>query len=65
MDNTTVTVTKRVLILTVTLLPMLGTIFIDNWRWQGVPFHFMTGKKMPYTSAEVVIKLKASTTTLV
>jgi len=36
-----------------------GTIFIDNWRWQGVPFHFMTGKKMPYTCAEVVIKLKA------
>jgi glucose-6-phosphate 1-dehydrogenase len=36
-----------------------GDIFIDNWRWKGVPFHFMTGKKMPYTCAEVVIKLKA------
>ena len=25
-----------------------GDIYIDNWRWQGVPFYFMTGKKMPY-----------------
>jgi len=36
-----------------------GDIYIDNWRWQGVPFHFMTGKKMPYGCVEVVIKLKA------
>ena len=36
-----------------------GDIFIDNWRWKGVPFHFMTGKKLPYQCAEVVIKLKA------
>ena len=36
-----------------------GDIYIDNWRWKGVPFHFMTGKKMPYTCAEVVVKLKA------
>ena len=36
-----------------------GDLYIDNWRWQGVPFHFMTGKKMPYQCVEVVIKLKA------
>ena len=36
-----------------------GDIYIDNWRWQGVPFHFLTGKKMPYGCVEVVIKLKA------
>ena len=36
-----------------------GDIYIDNWRWQGVPFYFMTGKKMPYQCVEVVIKLKA------
>ena len=36
-----------------------GDIYIDNWRWEGVPFHFMTGKKMPYQCCEVVIKLKA------
>ena len=36
-----------------------GDIYIDNWRWKGVPFHFMTGKKMPYQCVEVVVKLKA------
>ena len=36
-----------------------GDIYIDNWRWQGVPFYFMTGKKMPYQCVEVVLKLKA------
>ena len=36
-----------------------GSLFIDNWRWKGVPFRFMTGKKMPYQCVEVVIKLKA------
>ena len=36
-----------------------GTLFIDNWRWKGVPFRFMTGKKMPYQCVEVVVKLKA------
>jgi glucose-6-phosphate 1-dehydrogenase len=35
-----------------------GDIYIDNWRWYGVPFNFMTGKKLPYQCAEVVIKLK-------
>ena len=36
-----------------------GDLYIDNWRWKGVPFHFMTGKKMPYQCAEVVVKLKS------
>ena len=36
-----------------------GTLYVDNWRWEGVPFRFMTGKKMPYQCVEVVIKLKA------
>ena len=36
-----------------------GDLYIDNWRWQGVPFYFMSGKKMPYQCVEVVIKLKA------
>jgi glucose-6-phosphate 1-dehydrogenase len=36
-----------------------GDLYIDNWRWKGVPFHFMTGKKMPYQGVEVVIKLKS------
>ena len=36
-----------------------GDLYIDNWRWEGVPFHFMSGKKMPYQCVEVVVKLKA------
>jgi len=36
-----------------------GDLYIDNWRWQGVPFYYLTGKKMPYKCVEVVIKLKA------
>jgi len=36
-----------------------GDIYVDNWRWQGVPFYYMTGKKMPYQCVEVVVKLKA------
>ena len=35
-----------------------GSLYVDNWRWKGVPFRFMTGKKMPYQCVEVVIKLK-------
>ena len=36
-----------------------GTLYVDNWRWEGVPFRVLTGKKMPYQCVEVVIKLKA------
>ena len=35
-----------------------GDLYVDNWRWQGVPFYFLTGKSMPYGCVEVVIKLK-------
>ena len=41
-----------------------GDIYIDNWRWEGVPFHFMTGKKCPVNCVEVVIKFKAPPQTL-
>ena len=36
-----------------------GDIYVDNWRWKGVPFNFMTGKKLPYGCVEVVLKLKS------
>ena len=36
-----------------------GDLYIDNWRWKDVPFHFMTGKALPYAAVEVVVKLKA------
>ena len=35
-----------------------GTLYIDNWRWEGVPFRVMTGKKLPYQCVEVVVKMK-------
>lgn len=34
------------------------TAHIDNWRWAGVPFHLVTGKRLPCRSTQVVITLK-------
>jgi len=31
---------------------------IDSWRWAGVPFYIRTGKCLPVTSTEVVVRLK-------
>ena len=36
-----------------------GDLYIDNWRWEGVPFYFLSGKKMPVGCVEVVIKFKS------
>jgi glucose-6-phosphate 1-dehydrogenase len=33
-------------------------VFIDNWRWQGVPFYVRTGKRMPKRMSEVVLTFK-------
>jgi len=32
--------------------------YIDNWRWQGVPFYLRTGKRMPARQSEIVIQFK-------
>jgi glucose-6-phosphate 1-dehydrogenase len=32
---------------------------IDTWRWAGVPFYVRTGKCLPVTATEVLVKLKA------
>lgn len=32
--------------------------YIDNWRWQGVPFYIRAGKQLPVKITEVVVKLK-------
>ncbi|RHJ91805.1 glucose-6-phosphate dehydrogenase [Parabacteroides bouchesdurhonensis] len=34
--------------------------FIDNWRWSGVPFYFVTGKKMPEKKSEIIIHFKST-----
>jgi glucose-6-phosphate 1-dehydrogenase len=31
-------------------------LFIDNWRWAGVPIYMRTGKKMPETVLEVIVE---------
>jgi glucose-6-phosphate 1-dehydrogenase len=33
-------------------------LFIDSWRWEGVPWYVRAGKRMPVTSTEVVVQLK-------
>jgi glucose-6-phosphate 1-dehydrogenase len=33
-------------------------LFIDNWRWAGVPIYLRTGKRMPETVLEVIVEFK-------
>ncbi len=33
-------------------------VFVDNWRWAGVPFFLRTGKKLPKRTSEIAIQLK-------
>ncbi len=33
-------------------------MFIDNWRWAGVPFFLRTGKRLPKRASEISIQLK-------
>ena len=33
-------------------------IFIDNWRWSGVPFYLRTGKNLPMSASEVRIQFR-------
>ena len=33
-------------------------LFIDSWRWGGVPFYIRSGKCLPLTATEVMVMLK-------
>ena len=33
-------------------------VFIDNWRWAGVPFYLRTGKRMSARRTEIAVHLK-------
>ncbi len=33
--------------------------FIDNWRWQGVPFYLRSGKKLAEKSSRITIQFKS------
>jgi glucose-6-phosphate 1-dehydrogenase len=32
------------------------TLFVDNWRWAGVPFYVRTGKRLPKRVTEIAIE---------
>jgi len=40
--------------------PTYGMVrfFIDNWRWQGVPFYLRSGKKLEDKVSEIIIQFK-------
>jgi glucose-6-phosphate 1-dehydrogenase len=33
-------------------------LFIDSWRWEGVPWYLRSGKFLPETATEVLVELK-------
>ena len=33
-------------------------LFVDSWRWQGVPWYLRSGKCLAETAAEVIVQLK-------
>ncbi len=33
-------------------------LFIDNWRWSGVPFYLRTGKYLPQSASEVRVQFR-------
>lgn len=33
-------------------------LFIDNWRWSGVPFYLRAGKRLPKRTTEIAVKFK-------
>ena len=34
-------------------------LFIDSWRWEGVPWYLRSGKYLAETATEVLVELKA------
>jgi len=33
-------------------------LFVDNWRWTGVPFYLRSGKRLPQSMTEIAIQYK-------
>ena len=36
------------------------TIFVENWRWAGVPFYLRSGKRLPKRVTEIAIQFNAA-----
>lgn len=39
-------------------------IFVDNWRWQGVPFYLRSGKKLADKCTEIIIQFECPPLTM-
>ncbi|MBV9452690.1 MAG: glucose-6-phosphate dehydrogenase, partial [Rubrobacter sp.] len=39
-------------------------LFVDNWRWAGVPFYVRTGKRLPKRATEIAVQFKPTPHTL-
>jgi glucose-6-phosphate 1-dehydrogenase len=37
---------------------MAARVYIDNWRWAGVPFYLRSGKRLPVRLTEIAIQFK-------
>ncbi|RPI33419.1 MAG: glucose-6-phosphate dehydrogenase [Chloroflexota bacterium] len=37
---------------------LAARVFIDNWRWAGVPFYLRSGKALPVRATQVIIHFK-------
>lgn len=35
-------------------------LFVDSWRWAGVPFYLRSGKRLPKRSTEIAVTFKAA-----
>lgn len=35
-------------------------LFVDSWRWQGVPFYVRTGKRLPYKTTQIAVKYRGA-----
>jgi glucose-6-phosphate 1-dehydrogenase len=35
-------------------------LYIDNWRWQDVPFYLRTGKRLPERTSEIIIQMRSA-----
>lgn len=37
---------------------MAARVYVDNWRWSGVPFYIRSGKRLPKRMTEIAIQFK-------
>ncbi len=35
-------------------------LFVDSWRWEGVPFYLRTGKRLPQKTTQIAVRFRAA-----